>query len=264
MSRSQHWVPTLMGYGVASLFGAAGLCVAAQAQDLGDQALADQTLEGQLNEVTSVESERNSPRPTAAVPTDTEISATTQPSPTTSPVTAAPLTLAQRRVQILDLALIPQDMSPSESLIAAGLAVTSETLSDTDMTAPSLWWQQDKASEIGPLNGRSMVTGWVAHYRPADQQHHVDVAINGQIWNLLNYLEQYAFITQFGQAAKAYGYHLRVFNGSRLVGGYICGFDQTLTFSQYETIPADDLNSIACTVELDYLGRGAISGRSSR
>lgn len=197
---------------------------------------------------------------------EAEVAAVVTPSPTPEASPEAPLvqplTLAQRRVQILDLALIPLDMSPSETAIAAGLAVTSETLSETDMATPSLWWQQDKASEIGPLNGRSMITGWVAHARPSDRQHHVDVAINGQIWNLLNYLEQYAFITQFGQAAKAYGYHLRVFSGDRLVGGYICDFGQASALSPYGTLPTDELSSIACTVELDYLGRSAISGRS--
>ncbi|MEL6138778.1 MAG: hypothetical protein AAFR42_15380, partial [Cyanobacteria bacterium J06628_6] len=80
-----------------------------------------------------------------------------------------PMTLAQRRVQVLDLALVPVEMSPSADAIATGLAITHETLSETDMTAPSLWWQQDKIGEIGPLNGSSrVVMGWAAHRRPSD------------------------------------------------------------------------------------------------
>ncbi len=226
MSRSQHWMPALLFCGVTGILGGAGLATAAFAQTVAVQ----------------------------TVPAESDAQSTIP----------APLTLAQRRVQVLDLALIPLDMSPSEDAIALGLAVTDETLSATDMTTPSLWWQQDKASEIGPLNGRSMVTGWVAHARPNDRQHHIDVAVNGQIWNILNYLEQYAFVTQFGQSAKTYGYHLRVFNGNRLVAGYVCDFDQTLDFNAYGTLPAEQLNGIACTVELDYLGRGAISGRTSQ
>ncbi|MEL6249719.1 MAG: hypothetical protein AAFY78_00840 [Cyanobacteria bacterium J06648_16] len=190
----------------------------------------------------------------AAVAQDSEIDA---PLP-------EPMTLAQRRVQVLDLALVPVEMSPSADAIATGLAITHETLSETDMTAPSLWWQQDKIGEIGPLNGSSrVVMGWAAHRRPSDRQHHVDVAVNGQIWNLLNYLEKYALITQFGQAAKTYGYHLRVFNGSLLVGGHVCNFDQTLNFSEYETLSSEQLIDIPCAVELDYLGQGAIRGGSA-
>ena len=268
MSRSQHWMPALVGCSIASFFGTFGLDIVASAQVRESSAVG--ALESSVVETQSTEAQDSPAQlvnhsPTVTESTDTEVAAVIpQPSPSTAPI-PAPLTLAQRRVQVLDLALIPLDMTPSEDALATGLAITSETLSETGTTTPSLWWQQDKASEIGPLNGRSMVTGWVAHSRPGDQQHHVDVAVNGQIWNLLNYLEQYAFITQFGQAAKAYGYHLRVFTGDRLVGGYVCNFDGTLNFSQDGTLPTEQLSDIACTVgALDYLGQSAISGRTAR
>ena len=269
-------MPALVGCSIASFFGPFGLDIAASAQVREtlavETAVESQAIDAPGVETQSTEVQNSSAQLANAVngspantpSTDTEVAAAaSQPSPSAVPVPAL-LTLAQRRVQVLDLALIPLDMSPSGDALATGLAVTSETLSDTGTTNPSLWWQKYKASEIGPLNGRSMVNGWVAHYRPGDQQHHVDVAVNGQIWNLLNYLEQYAFITQFGEAAKAYGYHLRVFNGSSLVGGYVCDFNQTLDFGEDGTIPNEQLSGIACTVgALDYLGQSAISGRTA-
>ena len=134
--------------------------------------------------------------------------------------------------------------------------------SHRDFTEPSLWWQQQQQSDA--LTPR-LIDSWQAHIYSGDSTRVlsspqvVDVVVNGQIWPLLSYLEQYAFITQFGSSAKTYGYQLRVFTGQRLVGLHVCGFGEEETLE----LTADEGGepSVNCQVELDYFGQGAIRGR---
>lgn len=138
------------------------------------------------------------------------------------------------------------------------LAATADAPSDKDFTIPSLWWQQQQQ---GDAISRRLIDTWRAYDSSVSAVPHVDVLVNGQIWPLLNYLEQYAFITQFGESAKAYGYHLRIFTGDRLVGLHVCDFLGTANTPGADSASAGELN---CMVELDYLGQGAIRGGRQR
>ncbi|NEP60163.1 MAG: hypothetical protein F6K31_24700, partial [Symploca sp. SIO2G7] len=94
---------------------------------------------------------------------------------------------------------------------------------------------------------------------------HVDLEVNSQIWPLLNYLEQYAFITQFGESVESYGYQLRIFTGNRLVGLRVCDFAGAVSVTDEKLSQLDTQPPIAkCLVELDYLGQGAIRGGRQR
>ncbi|MEM7064055.1 MAG: hypothetical protein AAF572_12935 [Cyanobacteria bacterium P01_B01_bin.77] len=129
--------------------------------------------------------------------------------------------------------------------------------SDQEFTTPSLWWQQQQQGEA--IN-RRLIDNWYAYNSQASPIPHVDVVVNGQIWPLLSYLEQYAFITQFGESAKSYGYQLRVFTGNRLVGLHVCDFGTApSTPNIHEN--ANVNVSPPCVVALDYFGQGAIRGR---
>ena len=128
------------------------------------------------------------------------------------------------------------------------LVASNELLSETQMEQPSLSWIED---QIGNRYGSDrLVERWRA-YRTTNSGtglplNYVDVIVNEPIWNLLNYFERYAFISQFGTAAKEQGYNLRVFHtgdeatsleaGSSRVqgvrtavlrGGYFCDFRDT-------------------------------------
>ncbi|MEM9164823.1 MAG: hypothetical protein AAGC54_17370, partial [Cyanobacteria bacterium P01_F01_bin.4] len=203
-----------------------------------------------------------------------------------------PSTLAQVQSVMLDLQQIPIDMDPSATEISAGVAVTEATTSDTDFTRPSLWWQHDQSSLF--VETDQLISGWVAYRRDSiDALHHIDLELNRRLWNSLNYIEQYALITQFGQTAKSYGYQLRLFTGESLAGAHVCNFNPTLEAASLDIgntdtsneaaslgtsnkqvglstenrhkneVSTETLDDISCAVSLDYLGRSSIRGRGA-
>lgn len=139
---------------------------------------------------------------------------------------------------------------------------TASEPSDQDFTIPSLWWQHQQQGEA--IN-RRLINDWQAYNNTVSSIPHVDVQVNSQIWPLLNYLEQYAFITQFGKSAKFYGYQLRIFTGNRLVGLHVCDFGREIDSQNVDNSDTATLTARRqCVVELDYFGQGAIRGGRRR
>jgi hypothetical protein len=176
-------------------------------------------------------------------------------------------TLTALTTLLLDVQQLPLGFTPGQGTSV----ITHETLSDRNFTEPSLWWQQDQISPR--LGGERLVVGWSAY--PAvpnlPEQALMDVSVNGQIWSLLNYLEQYALVNQFGQTAQSYGYQLRFFVNGSLIGAYLCDFAPASAIS----VNASDIGTSSgneteiatsmapCLVSLDYRGRGGIRGRTT-
>ena len=155
----------------------------------------------------------------------------------------------------------------------AGRLVASDTLlSLAQMEQPSLSWIED---QIGNRYGSDrLIEKWRAFQAPDNTGrtlNYVDVIVNESIWNILNYFERYAFISQFGSAAKYQGYNLRVFhtgdelasldaNGSNIIGvraavlrgAYFCNFDQV-------AFPIEPESSfIPCNIVLDESSIGGV------
>ena len=82
--------------------------------------------------------------------------------------------------------------------------ITANTISQTGITIPSLWW----AKEQFDIYGGKLITNWFAY--PEKQQ--IDLVVNRQLWTLLNYLGRYRLVNEFGTVAREYGYTLRIFN----------------------------------------------------
>ncbi|MCG8368425.1 MAG: hypothetical protein MJA27_34460 [Pseudanabaenales cyanobacterium] len=189
-------------------------------------------------------------------------------SPTLAEEVAATSSLAQISTVLLDIEQAPLDRHPREE-IERNLAITQDTISATSLTPPSLWWSRDQITaavrSLRNLLPQQWLEAWVAYRGSEGQPRRVDMVVNPQIWNQLNYLERYSVLNQLGAVAKSYGYSTRIFRGSDLTGAYICDFSQypdrepetTATFSQ-ETLAA-----INCMIELDYRGRGSIRGNPS-
>jgi hypothetical protein len=174
-------------------------------------------------------------------------------------VAPPPPTLSQLQETLLNLQRLPPVLFPTPEDLAAGIAVTQQTVSGTSPTIPSLWWAQ---AQLDGLLGNELILTWVA-YRRLDEGSipRIDVAVNGPLWGKLDYLDQYAFISQFGQTAKSYGYQLRVFAGDRITGAYICDFARLPGESPQQLPDAASLNQIPCLISLDYRGAGSIRGR---
>lgn len=97
-----------------------------------------------------------------------------------------------------------------------GSVVTANTIRITGLTTPSLWLSQE-------MSENKLLENWLAY--PPNQQEfgRVDLIVNQQIWNLLDYLERYEFVNRLGNTVRKDNYNLRVFNyQGDLLGTYTC------------------------------------------
>jgi len=149
------------------------------------------------------------------------------------------------------LLLLTQPLTSSEiSLLQQGAPlpdpswVTAETISQTGLTTPSLWWAKQQF-------GGELLDNWIAKPGTDDVPNRVDLLVNQQVWTSYDYLDRYAFLNQMGRVAQDFGYSTRVFDGQgQLLGAYICDFDLAEPRS----------TSSACRVFLDPSGVGAVRG----
>ena len=146
------------------------------------------------------------------------------------------LSMEEARSQLLDLTRFPLSLPPASGTLSA----SSDRLSPTEISKPSLTWIQEQVGER--YGSDRLVAQWQAYQgNSSDALSYVDVIVDEQIWDLLSYFERYAFIAQFGVAAKQYGYHLRVFHSGDVLnyrdaqnagssrpillrGAHVCGF----------------------------------------
>ena len=96
--------------------------------------------------------------------------------------------------------------------------VAANTVSQSDLTIPSLWWAQKQF-------GGALLTYWVAYSGTDGAPRRIDLLVDQQVWNGTSYIDRYAFITQMGETAKDFSYNLRVFTWrGDLLGAYVCDF----------------------------------------
>jgi hypothetical protein len=88
-------------------------------------------------------------------------------------------------------------------------------------TMPSLWWTQDQLPN-------KLVLNWLAY----PNKKRIDLIVNPQFWNNLEYLERYQLINRYGLVSRRYGYNVRIFN---------------LKFSEFDPIVAYTCSSVAAT-----------------
>ncbi|WP_190758520.1 hypothetical protein [Microcoleus sp. FACHB-68] len=108
----------------------------------------------------------------------------------------------------LDLNLLDAASVPPAPII------TRNTISQQGITNPSLWWAAEQF-------GGKLLDNWLAY--PAADGGRVDLVVNRQFWSLLNYLERYQFLNEFGLVAQDYRYNIRVFNPQgAFLAAYTC------------------------------------------
>jgi hypothetical protein len=132
----------------------------------------------------------------AILPPNSVISATPQlplvfPDPTNSPVSYDP--------EPLDVEML-KDSNPQKSpgVITAD---SIERFPGFRKSMPSLWWTQDQLPN-------KLILNWLAY----PQKKRIDLVVNPQFWNNLEYLERYQLVNRYGLIARRYGYNVRIFN----------------------------------------------------
>ncbi len=157
-------------------------------------------------------------------------------------------------------------------------SVTATTISRTGLTIPSLWWvwEQYAAQE---RYGNKLIENWIAYPGNGRQPGRVDFVVNRQLWSMIDYLERYTFIHEFGTVARSYGYNIRIFdNRSNFLAAYTCDFNPVIGQLQKElSISSSVLDygsakyasfiqpetPLTCAALLDYKGKSGLRGRPS-
>ena len=119
----------------------------------------------------------------------------------------------------------PPTITPLDlSLLAPNAAVkngviTASNVSQKQLTIPSLWWAKEQF-------GGKLLDNWLAYPANGSSSPRIDLIVNRQIWSLLDYVERYKFVNNFGNVARDYGYNVRVFNYQQeLLATYTCNFN---------------------------------------
>lgn len=172
----------------------------------------------------------------------------------------------------------PIDLSAIESGKLPPGAVTSTTISPTSITIPSLWWARDQYAAQEQF-GSKLVSIWVAYPGEGTQPGRVDFVVNRQLWSLLDYLQRYSFIHEFGTVATGYGYNMRIFDDrSNFLGAYTCDFSpvasqmlqhhaasgSTFVASNSPVMYSPFTTSeqpLDCATLLDFNGKSSLRGR---
>ncbi|MBD2464095.1 hypothetical protein H6G89_24130 [Oscillatoria sp. FACHB-1407] len=132
---------------------------------------------------------------------------------------AAPAARSQEPAFMTDPLSVELDtalLSPEVVLQADGPIMRHDTISQQDITAPSLWWANEQF-------GGKLVNSWLAYSGTDGNLRRVDMVVNQQVWSLYTYFERYGFVTQMGTAAWDYRYNMRIFNRDReLLAAYMC------------------------------------------
>ncbi|MGF1458540.1 MAG: hypothetical protein ACFBSG_05885 [Leptolyngbyaceae cyanobacterium] len=139
--------------------------------------------------------------------------------------------------------------------------ITPETVSLYSATLPSLWWSRDQLPtlwRVAPnstvrVEGYRLVRDWTAFYSNSAETAVIDVQVDPQYWNRLNYFQQYAILRRFGGAGMIYGYHVRIYNSISLVGVHSCDFSSIRDTAESPEGQIDglaDLSQVNCTASI--------------
>lgn len=111
--------------------------------------------------------------------------------------------------------------------------ITANTISQKNLTVPSLWWAQEQSQN-------KLLDNWIAYPASNSQSARVDLIVNEQIWNALENIERYSFVNRLGTVARTYGYNIRVFNyEQQLLATYTCNLN---------------LNTPLCNIQMNATG----------
>ncbi|MEO0985065.1 MAG: hypothetical protein AAFY20_05900 [Cyanobacteria bacterium J06639_14] len=124
--------------------------------------------------------------------------------------------------------------------------VTQASTSLFNPTMPSLWWNRDQVYDR--WGGYRLIRGWTAFQSESSGAAIIDIQLDPQYWNRLEYLPQYALLNQLGTTAMSYGYQLRLYNSIALVGMYTCDFSNVpeLEADPHVEIPVPDISNVEC------------------
>lgn len=172
---------------------------------------------------------------------------------------AIALSLAQpansQNYEVLNLLTVPVELGYlNPAAIPEGGAIsTDQTISQTELTIPSLWWAREQF-------GSKLLEHWIAYNEAEGVLRRVDLVVNQQVWNSLDYIDRYAFLSQMGTVARDFGFNTRVFNQDQeLLGVYYCAIAPSISTAPSLSITPPDPSTIdSCNIFLGSVTAGAL------
>ncbi|NJN30986.1 MAG: hypothetical protein HC824_11570 [Synechococcales cyanobacterium RM1_1_8] len=136
---------------------------------------------------------------------------------------AVALAQTERAIAPASPACQPPEASMGEPAAIAATS-SSETICQSGLTLPSLWWSSEQMEQQLRTGGR-LVDSWTAEPKTAAQPATVKLLVNPQIWSLMDYFERYDFINSIGLTARSFGYQTEVYSTKQQepFGQYRCG-----------------------------------------
>jgi hypothetical protein len=134
-------------------------------------------------------------------------------------VAAPPISIISYDRTPLDLELVknPSLAFRSNKVITAD---TIENFPNFRKTMPSLWWTQEQLP-------KKLVLNWLVY----PEEKRIDLIVNPQFWNNLEYIDRYQLINNYGSVARRYDYNVRIFNLKfsevKPIVAYTCGYGRT-------------------------------------
>ena len=137
------------------------------------------------------------------------------------PLMSAPAqAIDQAKLLLLTLPLDVQTVTQlwSGQVPADRSIVAANTIDQSNLTLPSLWWAQKQF-------GGNLLTYWVAFPGTQAAPPRVELLVDELAWSRATYFDRYTFLSHFGTSARDFGYNVRVFTWrGNLLGAYTCDF----------------------------------------
>jgi hypothetical protein len=99
--------------------------------------------------------------------------------------------------------------------------ITADSVSRQRLTVPSMWLTKEQLDKK-----QKLIINWLAY----PDRKYIDVIVNPQFWDILNYTERYNLISRYGITAQRSGYNVRIFNlkfdEKKPIVAYTCVKDQ--------------------------------------
>ncbi|NEP13272.1 MAG: hypothetical protein F6K14_24305 [Symploca sp. SIO2C1] len=155
----------------------------------------------------------------------------------------------QPSAEPLNLKLLEQ-----QTPITNGSVITADTLSQEEITIPSLWWADKQF-------GGKLLDTWIAYL----DERRIDLVVRRQFWSIQDYFGHYQFVNKMGTIAREYNqdyrYNIRVFNQlGEPLGAYTCDYTDTneqsnptphcqIELCEIDNLPLGGVMSDFCQIE---------------
>jgi len=111
----------------------------------------------------------------------------------------------------------PMTLAQNQNLQLPCKANSEKMMGESNTNLPGIWWA---AEQFDPFDGK-LIEGWSIN----TENQSIDLFVNRQFWNALDYISRYRLVNQIGTVVREYRYNLRLVNQQqKCLAFYSCDF----------------------------------------